>query len=129
MVPIRAWAGITTPDLLALPPCVLHHGVYPRDWGKGNSAGGPSAVTLKWAQPQNFATLQLFQLILHVCRAVAQLQPSIDLTIEIPPEIRSEFELASLNAGLHLPMLPPLAACRIPPDFAAGALQPAEVAA
>ena len=73
-----------------------------------------------------FLQLQLFQLVLHVCRAVAQLQPEISLFAEMPPAIRSEVELTAYNAGLALTSLPPLAAPRIPPVCTVGAPQPVE---
>ena len=119
--PLRTWANITTAELLLLPPYVLHHGIFPKGWGGDACTLTPPG---KWRHPKNFATLQLFQLTLHVCRAVAQLQPSINLCQELPSELRSEIELTALNAGIRLPMLPSLAECRTPPGCTHGATQP-----
>ena len=123
--PIRAWAGITQQELLALPPCVLHHAVFPKGWGEGG-VPAHTRTAEKWRSPRMFLQLQLFQLVLHVCRAVAQLQPEISLFAEMPPAIRSEVELTAYNAGLALTSLPPLAAPRIPPVCTVGAPQPVE---
>ena len=38
--PIRAWAAITPEELLALPPCVLRHAVFPKR--RGERGRGPS---------------------------------------------------------------------------------------
>ena len=93
--PLKAWAGVSPQDVALYPPCFRYHGIVPM--------GAQPVISL--------SRHQLFLLAAVAYRALVQLQPQYDLSVNVPPLLSNMLGHVAAKWGFPLGPAPPLQRC------------------